>query len=934
MRNLYLTIINYLRQQTLNRQIMGSMMAIAIMLIIVVGFNWIAYENHKFNTENVNIRKQYIQSQKDLVKREVTRTINYINYIRSLSNDKLMISLCNRVETAWDIANNIYEENKLTKSETDIKEMIKDALRRYKTDPGAGYVFIYTLDGKTVLDPKNPSLEEHSSILIHDSLNNYMVKREIALMKEVDKGFINYYTSSSAGNSDSVIYKHSYIKKFKPYNWYIGSKEYLEDFENELKNDVLNRIANIRYEKDGYIFIQKTNNDPILSAGSIINDSKTAFVNLDEHEREKITKVASGNGGFIEYQYHRSGELEFESKVSYVELIKEWNWIIGAGFYKKDIDNYLLEKRKEISAERIRTFIRISIGLLFILILGLTLTYWLNKKIKQGFNRFDKFFTDASEGHPEINADEFYSPEFKSLAVAAHKMVGDLKYARTLFEKEHSLLRSVMNSIPDMVFFKDVTSRYVGCNDAFLEFIQIREEDFVGKTDFELFSKESADFYYNNDLKILQDGIPIRNEEWVTMPDGSKCLFDTVKVLCHDRTGKVIGILCISRDMTEKDLIQKKYIEAKEKAEESDRLKTAFLANMSHEIRTPMNSIVGFSNLIAEGCITKEEQTEYVEHINTAINNLLNLINDIIDIAKIEAGQLNIRPEYYSLGKLMEEVYISTAEYKKRFNKSHVQYTVKIAEDLKNVHILIDPFRLNQVLTNLVVNAIKFTHKGSIELGCEIKENGLYFYVSDTGLGINEKDQNVIFNRFRQVGENNGYKAGGTGLGLAISKHLIELMNGTIGVNSEKDKGSLFYFNIPFYPLTEELNSKVRLSDINWKNKTILIVENEDASFNYLKAVFSGIGAKTLRAFHLNEIQKLLINHKSVNLVYVDLNGHDEIEQSILTEIKSNFSNLQIIGQSNYPVSELKNSLPLDAFIIKPVQYHLLLHAISQVIVN
>lgn len=933
MKSIYNSITSYIKRQRLNRLIMGSMLAIAVLLIIVVGHNWMAYENRKFNIENDNVRNQYFESQKSSVKREVLRTINYITYVRSLSEDKLMNSLSYRVETAWNIANNIYKENKDIKSDEEIQKMIKDALRYYRINHESDYIFIYTLNGVAVLDPQNASLEGKPSLSLHDSLDNFMVRREVELLKEVDKGFINYYSKSEGITSDSLLYKHSYVKKFKPFNWYIGSKEYLADFEENLKNEVLGRLANIRFDNDGYIFIQSSNNEPIMSAGSIIHQSKLTHFNIELKDRINITEVANKGGGFVEYKYHRPGELQNETKISYVELIKEWNWIVGAGFYSNDVDQFIIEKKKEISEQRIRTFIRIFIALFLILMLGIFFTYQLNKRIKQGFSRFDKFFKDASEGQVEINENELHSPEFKSLAVAANKMVHDLKDTRSQLEKEHSLLRSVMNSIPDMVFFKDIQSRYIGCNDAFLNFLQLKEEDFLGKTDFELFSKESADIYYNNDLKILKDGIPIRNEEWISMPDGTKRFFDTVKVLCHDKYGKIIGILCISRDITERDLIQKKYIEAKEKAEEADRLKTAFLANMSHEIRTPMNSIVGFSNLIAEGDLTKEEQSEYVEHINTGINNLLNLINDIIDIAKIEAGQLNVKPEYYSLGKLIDDVFISTSEYKKKLNRPGVVFNCQIEAKLRKVKVLVDPYRLNQVLTNLIVNAIKFTQKGSIELGCEKRNNELYFYVSDTGIGITQKDQEVLFRRFRQVGENNGYKAGGTGLGLAISKHLIELMNGQIGVISEKDKGSLFYFTIPYYPLQDEPNNK-RISETNWKDKIVLIVEKEDASYNYLKAVFSSTGAKVLRSHHAKETIECLKNNSNINLVYADFSVEDDITNTFLEEIKQKSPGIPIIGQSNYSFDHANVSFPFDAMIIKPVQYHLLLQAISHVIKN
>jgi PAS domain S-box-containing protein len=921
-------ITTRIKKISLNRMIMGSMMAIAVLLVLVIGHNWSSYENKKFKIQHDAVRSEIIEHQKELVKTEVIRSMDYVNYVRSLSHEKLTTNLKERVEVAWNIADNIYNENKGLKSDSDIKKMIRDAIRPFRTIDKNGYVFIYTLDGESVLSPDSRRFEGTSGLGVKDLNGNYVVKREIALMREFDKALISYYQKLNNPENDSILSKYTYIKKFAPYGWYLGSKEYLVDFERELKLEVLDNLAKIRFGTDGYIFIQSTENKPILSNGIIISESKTIFTSPDEEERQKITEAALVGDGFVEYNYHKPGIRKFEPKVAYVDHIKGWEWIIGAGFYTKDLEKMIAEKQTEQKEEQTRTIIRISIALFAILMLGLILTKQVVKKLDKGFYRFDRFFKEASNDYTLINEKELYSPEFVSLASSANKMVLELKEIRTAFEKEHTLMISVMNSIPDMVFLKDLESRYVAYNNAFLNYLGISEEELVGKTDFELFPLDAAKLYYENDLKILKDRQPIRNEEWVTLTNGDHRLFDTLKVLCQDKSSNILGILCISRDITERQIIQEKYIEAKEKAEEADRLKTAFLANMSHEIRTPMNSIVGFSNLIAEGGLTDDEQSEYVEHINTAINNLLNLINDIIDIAKIEAGQLSIKPEYFDISKLMDDVHISMSEYKNRLSKQHVILEYFIPEELKGVKILTDPFRLNQVLNNLIVNAIKFTSVGSIKFGCELKEGDLYFYVKDSGIGISRKDQELLFKRFRQVGMNSGYKMGGTGLGLAISKHIIDLMNGEIKVESETGKGSTFSFLIPYYPLQED-KKELKMSGTELNDKTVLIIESEEASYSYLKAVFLGTGAKIIRSHNIKEAAEQFKLSDSIDLIYSVINPKDDQLINFIREIKQHKPTIPIIGQTNAPQDILANSLGCDTIISKPVKYHLLLQVIA-----
>jgi PAS domain S-box-containing protein len=927
-------ITSYLRKQPLTRLILGSMMSIALMLIIVSGHYWASYENRKYKAEYNQIKNDLLEYQKQQVKREVQRTLNYVTYMRSLSRDRMINNLTNRVNTAWDIADNIYQTNKGLKSDDEIKKMIKDALRQYRSGDHDDYVFIYSLDGSSVLLPKNPSFEGRSALAFSDSLGNYMVRREINLMNEVDKGFITYYHKSGSKEGDSSLYRNTYIKKFKPFGWYLGSKEYLADFEKSLKEDVLNRVSKIRFETEGYIFIQDFDNQPLISNGNIYQLNKVPFTAVDISERQRITDLAMKGGGYVDYMIDRNPGQAKQPKIAYIEPINEWGWIIGAGFFLKDVDDIIKLKGQELSRQRMNTIKIIAAALLIILLLGYVLAKLLVNKIKRGFLKFDKFFSDASTNYTAINEDELFSPELVSLGRSANKMLSDLNVTRKALEKEHSLLRSVMNSIPDMVFFKDVESKYMGCNEAFCKYLGITDSELIGKTDFELFPVEAASFYYSNDQKILKNGVPIRNEEWSTLPNGTRCLFDTVKALCHDRMGNILGIICISRDITERETIQKKYIEAKEKAEESDRLKTAFLANMSHEIRTPMNSIVGFSNLIAEGGLTREEQKEYVGHIDTAINNLLNLINDIIDIAKIEAGQLSIKPEYFNLSKLMDDQFISASEYMRKLNKDHIALKYSIGSDLSNVKVLADPFRLNQVLTNLVNNAIKFTQRGEICFGCELRENEIHFFVTDTGIGISGNDQQLLFRRFRQVGETTGHKMGGTGLGLAISKHIIDLMNGEISVQSKQGSGSAFRFFVPFYPLYNEADKKTDISSTIWKNKVILIIEAEDASFNYLKAVFSTTGAKIIRSQSAKEALNIIQDTDRIDLIYTDINPEDNNVRQFIKDIRKSAAGTPVIAQVRSGNESVPSVLECDTIVAKPVKYHLLLEVIAPYVKN
>ncbi|HEY3372336.1 MAG TPA: PAS domain S-box protein [Prolixibacteraceae bacterium] len=254
------------------------------------------------------------------------------------------------------------------------------------------------------------------------------------------------------------------------------------------------------------------------------------------------------------------------------------------------------------------------------------------------------------------------------------------------------------------------------------------------------------------------------------------------------------AMLEIFQDISEKKAAEIELIVAKEKAEESDRLKSAFLANMSHEIRTPLNSIIGFSDLLLDPFYESDQHAEFAGLIKKNGNNLLSIINDIMDIAKIEAGHVPVKKHVFSVNQLLVDTY-KNCSFKAQ--EKEIELRLDQSNLKKEIFIESDETKLRQVLVNCVGNAIKFTEKGFVEIGIILEGEFIEFHVKDTGIGIPDEFHEQIFERFRQVDTGNTRKYGGTGLGLPISKCLIELLGGIIWMESEKGKGSTFYFKIP-----------------------------------------------------------------------------------------------------------------------------------------
>jgi signal transduction histidine kinase/CheY-like chemotaxis protein len=379
-------------------------------------------------------------------------------------------------------------------------------------------------------------------------------------------------------------------------------------------------------------------------------------------------------------------------------------------------------------------------------------------------------------------------------------------------------------------------------------------------------------------------------------------------------------------------------IRAKEKAEESDELKSIFLANMSHEIRTPMNAIVGFSNLLGEPGIDESDKSRYIDIIKDSSDRLLKLISDIIDLSKLEAKQLTVSNSECSLHEIFIKSKEAFLKSELLLKKPEVKLILKFNDEYKGVRFLSDGIRIQQVLDNLISNAIKYTYRGIVETGCSIRTDDnievIEIYVKDTGQGIVNEVSDLIFERFRQVEEKSFHE--GAGLGLSISKGIVDLLGGKIWYISEVNKGSTFFFTIPYIAAeAKEVKSnepKEILSKISGKN--IIIAEDDFNSYRYLELLLKGQNANIMHAEN-GSILLDMIQKKQPDLILLDINMPLMTGFEFLDKIKSSGLNSKIIAQTAYAMPDEKErclSAGCHGYISKPVNKTELFDVIKKVL--
>nr|WP_272697194.1 ATP-binding protein [Parabacteroides johnsonii] len=373
-------------------------------------------------------------------------------------------------------------------------------------------------------------------------------------------------------------------------------------------------------------------------------------------------------------------------------------------------------------------------------------------------------------------------------------------------------------------------------------------------------------------------------------------LFLIMVLYFYLRTSKLKNKLLILIDKQKEDEIELR--KAKDKAEESDRLKSAFLANMSHEIRTPLNAIVGFSNLLTTA-ENEEERDEYINIISSNNELLLQLINDILDVAKIEAGTLEFIDSEIDINALLSDI-----EQSSRL-KAPEGVQVSFVEKLPYCIIMSDKNRLAQVITNFINNAIKFTKEGSIRFGYEHKDDKLLFYVKDTGCGIEPEKKDLVFNRFVKL---NSF-AQGTGLGLAICQMIIKKLGGEIGVESELGTGSTFWFTLPdtvihginIQSIKTTVHEEAVINNTNPKKATLLIAEDNESNYILIRAILKEYDL--LHARNGNEAVRLYHEHHP-DLILMDLKMPDMDGYEATAEIRKEDSDIPIIAVTAFAFAE------------------------------
>jgi PAS domain S-box-containing protein len=538
--------------------------------------------------------------------------------------------------------------------------------------------------------------------------------------------------------------------------------------------------------------------------------------------------------------------------------------------------------------------------------------------------------------YAKIDSRREWSKDFISLLSFLANLIV-IVYERTRSEealtKSEKDIRNILESSPDAMVVYDMDGGIIECNKAALLMHGYNNvEEYMSNTGYDLIIPEEHKLASDLISEVIENGETRNKHLHLLKKDGSVFIAEISTKLLVDEDNNPEKLVSVIKDITERIKIEESLREAKMKAEEADHLKSAFLANMSHEIRTPMNAILGFAELLQNEVISKEESKEFINIITNSSNNLLKLVDDIIDIAKIESGQIKIQKSKNEVNAFLNELAISFSDSMKmsslilKLNKQKHQHQLIIHTD---------EFRLRQIFNNLINNAIKFTNEGYIEIGYKIQKNDFVtFYVKDTGIGISDRNKHIIFDRFRQLDDSSTRKTSGTGLGLTICKNLVNLLGGEIWMESELNKGSTFYFTIPFIQddfklkLFDEVHEQ---HEYDFNEKKILIAEDEESNFKFLAALIKHYKGKPIWAKNGIEAIEIFKSTKDIKLVLLDIQMPEKNGYEVVKEIQEINPNIPVLAQTAYAMQGEKEKCMVagcDDYISKPIDKNILLEKV------
>ncbi|MCP5047859.1 MAG: PAS domain S-box protein [bacterium] len=928
-----------------------SMLLITIISTAVIGYSWVRHERGTFVSDSEKLREEYIASRKSLIKNEVDKVMDYIHYVRSGTDQRLRQHLKEEVVQAHGIALAIYNKYRNKRSVPVIKEMIKSALNPIRFNNGRGYFFIYRMSGILELYPAKPQNEGKNHFNLRDKQGVYVVREEIDLIKQQKEGFLIRAGTGKIGNNvfSGSLPKISFVKYFQPFDWYIGSKEYREDFELDIQREVLERIDNIRFgdQKEGYIFVFT------YDGVTLVNDTGQLRAGHDQWESEDTggTKIVRGfreiidkqGGGYFEYTWNKPPENTLAPKVSYVKGLKDWRWMVGTGVYLDAIDTMIAEKKLALEQNVKSQILKIVILFVLIILVVIVITLIFSRRLRREFEVFMAFFRKSALSHEPIDRDKLFADEFKTLADGANDMLKERQVIENSLRESEERLAVTFRSIGDGVITTDIHGRVVLMNRVAEQWTGWSRTEAQGKTLNDVFDIRDEDTGKPLESPVertLNTGeiAGLAGHSMLFGRDGSQRLITDSSAPIRDMESRIIGAVMVFQNVTEKRVME-------EELRKSQKLESlgVLAGGIAHDFNNLLTAVLGNINLAKEEMSPVDKPYDALVLAENATLQTRKLTQQLLTFAK---GGVPIK-KVHDISELIRE----SVTFSLRGSKVKSHFSVP--GQLWPVEV--DQGQMNQVLNNLLINAAQAMPDGGVVLvsaanaGPEDGEgennplpqpldNKRYvkIMVRDTGVGIPPEQLPKIFDPYFTTKET------GSGLGLASAYSIISKHDGYIDAESRPGEGSVFTVYIP--ASGEKVSVTLQPGFMNKElpvkgNGKVLVMDDDKMVGDIVRRQLTHLGYQSEIAHEGHEAirlyRKALDKDKPFDAVLMDLTipgglGGAETVKKLL-KIDPHVRAIVSSGYSNDPIMADFENYGFTNCIVKPYKLQELSQTLHQV---
>jgi PAS domain S-box-containing protein len=920
-------------KRSMSHTYLFSLIAMAVLPVCALAYLWVADLHREFDRQSVAWRRTVIETQQHSLARQVNDVIDNLEFERAGSDASQRIRLKLEVDNGIAQLDSLLRDKSIQHTRERLLRRARDLLAPLRFGGGFDHFFIHALDGTAVLMPAYPQWQGQNISQRKDANGSYFVARFAELARASGEGYVDVWYNKPGVNGAYLTTQ--YVRYYAPLDIYVGAVGYVDDMLLAVQREELARLASAA--ADDSILTVVDNRGAILLDRRQLVDKLAPLEPADADYWTRLRAVAPlANEGFLQSRRMRPGAAEPVPALVYVRNYAGWHWRVAATYFLDRLDADIAEQRAALQRRIEQRIVEIALIVLALIGVAAIAALSLTRRTRAGMRSFENFFAAANASSSEIDVARLPFIEFEQLAVDANRMIEQRNRIENALRRSEQRFEMALNASGSHLWDMDLADRAVLSNGGLYRQLGYAEDARAQN------ALSWQALVHADDLAVVRDSLRA-----LSQPNGNySCEFrvrdsagDYRWMLARgaavefDADGRPTRALGTVIDISAQKRMEQELVAARIAAEDANHAKSQFLSSISHELRTPLNGVLGYAQILLREQNFAAEHRHNLRAIESCGQHLLTLINDVLDLAKIESGKIDIDEQPCDLFDLLDNV---SNIIRERIDSKGLTYRLEIGASVPAV-IRTDAVKLRQILVNLLGNAVKFTAHGEVAMRVVIARNGseLLFEVHDTGIGIASEKQSEIFFPFHQVGK----VAGGTGLGLPISQRLCEAMGGSLQVTSTLGVGSCFSFTQPLKISLRAFMPQPQHAGHQWidtagRATTVMVVDDNQVNRQVLAGMLRASGIGIVEAEHGQDaLDKLRKNPLPLVLMDVRMPVMDGFAatQAIKADPQLRDTIVVAVSASVFPdVVERMRAQGCDDFVSKPVRIGELLAVVAK----